>query len=518
MRGPAAYDCAYPSRIHLPYVFTLLLFCTCIASINTQGYEETRRFGTSQRLNPAPVYPDAAEYVDNSQYPDYVAPVQNSWSIAHQPQMNVNAAINKLNYTPVSVPGWPDSHTKLGQVSAVSIDCSGHVVVFHRASRTWNPSTFTNDNRYWNTNEQPIALPTIAVLNSSTGQLIDQWGQNMFFMPHGLTVDSKNNVWVTDVALHQVMKFPSGEKETPSLTLGVRFTPGNDNHHFCKPTGVAVMESGDFFVSDGYCNARVIKYSAAGKRILQWGRNSFHGVAQVVAKPYSFAIPHALVLAEDKGLLCAADRENGRVQCFNCSDGTFVIQFHSPVIGSRLFSVAYSPKKGGQLYVVNGPDYTSRPIRGFVIDIATKKILSQFGPNNKDFSNPHDIAISKDGKEIYVVELEPYKIHKFVEPNVEPVKVNEVSKPTPKSVEESNLNKSSANANASTIAPVKPTATVEGLSLVSTSWAGWAGVAGGVAGGLGAVLLLLLGGAALLLRARHRGGTPLLPEKESLVL
>lgn len=42
-------------------------------------------------------------------------------------------------------------------------------------------------------------------------------------MPHGLTVDSKNNIWVTDVALHQVMKFANGEKSIPAMTLGVRY-------------------------------------------------------------------------------------------------------------------------------------------------------------------------------------------------------------------------------------------------------------------------------------------------------
>lgn len=70
------------------------------------------------------------------------------------------------------------------------------------------------------------------------------------------------------------------------------------------------------------------------------------GVPQPVTSPYSFAVPHALVLAEDKGLLCTADRENGRVVCFHSSNGTFVTQFHSRTIGSRLFSLAYSPLKG----------------------------------------------------------------------------------------------------------------------------------------------------------------------------
>lgn len=89
-------------------------------------------------------------------------------------------------------------------------------------------------------------------------------------MPHGLTVDADGNVWITDVALHQVFKFgPKGQMVL--LTLGKKFQPGNDDEHFCKPTAVAVLESGEFFVADGYCNSRVIKYTRMGVKLLQWG-------------------------------------------------------------------------------------------------------------------------------------------------------------------------------------------------------------------------------------------------------
>lgn len=104
-----------------------------------------------------------------------------------------------------------------------------------------------------------------------------EWGNNHFYMPHGLTIDHENNVWVTDVALHQVFKFDPNNRTTPNLTLGVAFTPGNSNSKFCKPTAIAVLTSGDFFVADGYCNARIIKYSRSGQIILMWGQSSFTG-------------------------------------------------------------------------------------------------------------------------------------------------------------------------------------------------------------------------------------------------
>lgn len=97
-------------------------------------------------------------------------------------------------------------------------------------------------------------------------------------MPHGLTVDADGNIWLTDVALHQVFKCAPGGQMV-LLTLGEKFEPGSDDLHFCKPTAVAVLDGGDFFVADGYCNSRIVKYSAAGGRLLQWGLSDGDGNA-----------------------------------------------------------------------------------------------------------------------------------------------------------------------------------------------------------------------------------------------
>lgn len=96
-------------------------------------------------------------------------------------------------------------------------------------------------------------------------------------MPHGITIDHENNVWLTDVALHQVFKFgPRSENISENLlmTLGTRFVPGNDLDKFCKPTSVAVVTSGEFYVADGYCNSRIVKFTAEGRALLEWGRST----------------------------------------------------------------------------------------------------------------------------------------------------------------------------------------------------------------------------------------------------
>lgn len=299
---------------------------------------------------------------------------------------------------------WPTSR-KLGVVSAVSFDNSNNVVVFHRADHAWDSNTFDQNNVYRQRDRGPVPVNAIIAFNRNTGAVAYEWGKDLFYMPHGLTVDHHDNVWVTDVALHQVMKFNGKNHSIPELVLGTAFQPGNSQTKFCKPTAVAVLANDDFFVADGYCNSRIIKYSKSGDQILSWGRNSFQGVAYAHAPENFFAIPHALTLANDLNLVCVADRENGRVQCFNTMDGTFHSQYHSPVIGDRLFSVAYAPIKGGQLFVVNGPQNTNHPdikheVFGFVIEMDTGKVISKFGPNNKPFENPHDIIVTPDGQEV----------------------------------------------------------------------------------------------------------------------
>lgn len=53
-------------------------------------------------------------------------------------------------------------------------------------------------------------------------------------------------------------------------------------------------------------------------------------------------------------------------------------------------------------------------VRGYVMDFKSKKVISKFGPNDMEFSNPHDVAVTVDGNEVYVAELNPTRIHKFL--------------------------------------------------------------------------------------------------------
>lgn len=306
---------------------------------------------------------------------------------------------NALTEDLVPVP-WLSTEVRLGQVTGVSLDPDDNIYLFHRAERIWDEHSFDDHDVYALQHLGPIIHGTILVFNSN-GTLLNQLGHNLFFLPHGITVDNEYNVWVTDVALHQVMKLSPRSNDT-ALVLGEKFVPGKDAKHFCKPTSVAVLANGDFFVADGYCNSRIIKFNSDGKKILEWGRET-----SFIHPPgnYELNVPHALTLVEDKGLVCTADRENGRVVCYRVDNGEYVMQMSSNVMGPHIYSVAYS---NGKFYTVNGKD-RNVPAKGFILNMSGN-IVGQFGNNLK---TPHDIAVSSTGSSVYVVEINPYKAWKF---------------------------------------------------------------------------------------------------------
>lgn len=70
--------------------------------------------------------------------------------------------------------------------------------------------------------------------------------------------------------MHQIFRFNIKNSTTkPELTLGEAFKPGKAAHLFCKPTSVASLENGDFFVADGYCNTRIVKFNFNGEKITE---------------------------------------------------------------------------------------------------------------------------------------------------------------------------------------------------------------------------------------------------------
>ncbi|XP_066567360.1 peptidyl-glycine alpha-amidating monooxygenase isoform X2 [Amia ocellicauda] len=339
-----------------------------------------------------------------------IRPPGNGIFTAKQPN-TIGASAQKQGYHLVEMVDWPEVQLQLGQVSGLALDSDDNLVIFHRGDHRWGVNSFDNQRIYQQQELGPIQQSTILVVDPVKGQVLKASGRNIFYLPHGISTDKNNNYWVTDVALHQVFKLGNGRDDEPLMVLGQAFQPGSDTRHFCQPTDVAVDPvSGNVYVSDGYCNSRIIKYSPEGKYLMHWGAGS-----QDKRKPVHFNIPHSLAFVPDRRELCVADRENGRIQCFLAESGEFVKEIKKDEFGGEVFAVSYAPENGGLIYAVNGESAfgKSAPVKGFVINYSTREILDTFSPETQEFKMPHDIVVSRDGT-VFVGDATTDTVIKFV--------------------------------------------------------------------------------------------------------
>ena len=295
----------------------------------------------------------------------------------------------------VVVHGWPvlPDGMVLGQVSGVAVDSHNHVFIFHRAEGSWAADK-----------THPIASATILCFDGASGKLLSSWGENRFLEPHGLRIDSHDNVWVTDRALQQVFKFSHDGKLL--LTIGTERTAGVDATHFNLPADIAFASDGSIYVADGYGNNRIAKFSPDGKFLLDWGSKG--------SAPGEFNLPHS-VAVDAQGLVYVADRNNARIQVFD-ANGKFLRMWSSPELG-RPWSLTIGPDN--LLYVVDGGDLKPNPPdRGQLLKLDLNgKILakwSRFGNYDGQIYWGHDLAVGKDGA-VYVGDVfHGMRVQKFV--------------------------------------------------------------------------------------------------------
>jgi hypothetical protein len=221
-------------------------------------------------------------------------------------ERRVDAQSNSLPNPYRSILDWanlPQGRT-WGQMAALDIDSGGNIWAVERCGGT-------------TCNGRPEA-PVLAF--GLSGDVVKRLGAGVFVFPHGIAIDSDDNVWITDGRGedgkgHQVIKFSaSGEI---LMRLGTAGVAGEGPDAFNGPSDVAVAPNGDIFVGDGHdagTNARVVKFGKDGTFITAWGQKG--------VRPGEFATPHSLAF-DSGGRLFVGDRENNRIQIFT-QDGVFI--------------------------------------------------------------------------------------------------------------------------------------------------------------------------------------------------
>ena len=268
-----------------------------------------------------------------------------------------------IEYT--EVPDWPARATSaagtpaagnFGQVSGVATSADGDILVLHRGAqpimrfdragrfiRAWGDGLFSNGK-----------VGGIAPGDRRPGQS----GYSAVYGPagchacgaHTIRVDPDGNIWVVDAPGHVVYKM--NRQGHVVMELGSKGVAGMSRTTFNLPTDVAFGPDGDVYVSDGYGNARVVKYTADGQYLLEWGRRG--------TRPGEFGLPHNLAIDAD-GRVYVTDRDNQRVEVFT-PDGAFVAEW--PDIGgnSALFMTADQRIwTGGTLRTLEGEAVATLP-------------------------------------------------------------------------------------------------------------------------------------------------------------
>jgi DNA-binding beta-propeller fold protein YncE len=266
-------------------------------------------------------------------------------------------------------------------VAAVAVDSKDQVYVFNRGAH-------------------PMCV------FDRTGKFLRSWGEGVFHRPHGLHIDAHDNLYCTDDGDHSVRKCTTDGNI--QLTIGIPGKPApfmsGEPFHRCTHTALSPM--GEIYVSDGYGNACVHKYTPDGKLIKTWGESG--------TDPGQFNIVHNIV-TDAAGWVYVADRENHRIQVFD-GDGRYETQWNNLHRPSGLFCCCGAKGKPPTFIIGElGPGLRvnlKSPNLGPRLSIVDNqgKLISRLGGKDGPgleagkFLSPHGLAVDSAG-DIYVGEV-----------------------------------------------------------------------------------------------------------------
>ncbi|MCX7421011.1 MAG: peptidyl-alpha-hydroxyglycine alpha-amidating lyase family protein [Planctomycetia bacterium] len=254
----------------------------------------------------------------------------------------------------------------LGRCSAVATNSKKEIYLLHRGQH-----------------------PLLCV--DETGKLLRTWGDDLIGTAHGLRVDRHDNVWVTDIGRHRVLKFDPTGKLLLALGTG---KAGTSNDEFDRPTDIAFGPKDEVFVTDGYGNTRVMKFSSEGRFLKSWGIPG--------KKPGEFNLPHSIVI-DAHGRLLVGDRENDRIQIFD-DEGKWLDEWQ----GFAPYGLAFNAD--GQLFVAD-----ARAHQILRLDTAGK-VRQRWGKHGKapgEFGLPHMLGFDANGN-LIVAEVEGMRFQKLI--------------------------------------------------------------------------------------------------------
>ena len=263
--------------------------------------------------------------------------------------------------------GW-----NFGETSGVSVDKNDNVWVFNRG-------------------------PHPVIQFDKSGKFLRAWTDVPIASAHGIKVAPDGNIWLVDVQGHQILSFtPEGKVRMVLGNVGKQPGTNETPYAFNRPTAVSFLPNGDFYVSDGYVNSRVVKFNRDGIFQFQWGRKG--------KSDGEFDLVHDVV-TDKRGLVYVADRTNERIQVFD-EKGKFVTKWTG--IGAA-WGLAYSAPEDS-LYMCDG---VNNRIIKLNMDGQILGTLAEFGKIEGKLDFPHHMAVDSAGA-LYVAEIKNWRVQKFI--------------------------------------------------------------------------------------------------------
>ncbi|OLC47894.1 MAG: 6-bladed beta-propeller [Acidobacteria bacterium 13_1_40CM_65_14] len=323
----------------------------------------------------------------------------------------------------------------LGEASGVAVNSKGDIAVFSRSNSANGPA-------YGATASQVL-------LFDKTGKFLREVGKGLYAWSYAHTVrfDRDDNLWAVDKGSDMIVRFnPEGhvtmvfgrkKEASDEAEHWTRVTPPRPpvNGQFRQPTDVAWDAEGNIYISDGYINSRVAKFTRDGDWVASLGEPGS-------GKLGNLNTPHTIA-NDAKGNIYVGDRGNRRIQVIDPKTNQFVREIKidapapadaQPWMGAkpdvaRLLApdappgsatmapgapwalCVTPPNASGQQFLYSSDAFPGRVYK-LTLDGKVLGMLGKSGHAAKSFGWIHEIACPSEN-ELYVAELLNWRVQKL---------------------------------------------------------------------------------------------------------
>jgi len=245
------------------------------------------------------------------------------------------------------------------------------------------------------------------VVVDANGNIIEDWTQwdKMLRRPHAVYIspyDPEKRVWIVDDYRHAIFIFSNDGKRLLQ-TIGEPNVHAADDKHFYRPTFIAWLPDGTFFVADGYANTRVVKFDKNGKYLMAWGEK---GTPPNEKRPGYFNNVHGIAVDPQSRRVFVNDRQNHRVQVFD-ENGKYLTEwiFGPPPSDIHLFIISADRS----LWAFDRG--TSKMLK-YDLDGNFQYAWGTWGDFPGGFWGVHGLAVDQAGN-FYVAEVDSGRVQKY---------------------------------------------------------------------------------------------------------